>query len=183
MSGTHYSMDFIGPLPPSKIDDTWYDYIQVITDRYNGWVWAKPTTMKLSARGAANIFYNTIIMDRGLPESIVCDRDTRFTSKFWEALMKRMNITLKMSSAFHPQTDGSTERANKTIIQILRNFVSVKQDDWAELLPSATYAINTAENETTGMSPFFLTFGKQPKALPDSRVITAVPAADEFLDI
>jgi len=96
--------------------------------------------------------------------------------------MKRMNITLKMSSAFHPQTDGSTERANKTIIQILRNFVSVKQDDWAELLPSATYAINTAENETTGMSPFFLTFGRQPKALPDSRVTTAVPAADEFLD-
>src|SRR5438046_8070803 len=63
----------------------------------------------------------------GLPQSIICDRDGKFISKFWETLMQQLRIDLDMSTAFHPQIDGSTEIANKTIIQILRNWVSVKQ--------------------------------------------------------
>ena len=61
-----------------------------------------------------------------------------------------------MSTAFHPQTDGSTEIANKTIIQILRNWVSMKQDNWAQCLPLVAYVINISTNDTTKMSPFYL---------------------------
>jgi hypothetical protein len=175
-------MDFIGPLPACKLNNVWYDSIYTITDRFTGWVWALPTDVELTAEDAAELFYRHICTFRGLPESIVSDRDTRFTSKFWTTLMKRLNIKMSMSSAFHPQTDGSTERANKTVVQILRNWVSVKQDDWALHLPSVTYAINTAQNETTGMSPFFVTYGRNPKTLPDPNIGTSVPAADEFLN-
>src|SRR5947199_10857137 len=77
----------------------------------------------------ADLYFTHIFPQTGLPESIICDRDTKFTSKFWETLMQRLKIKLDMSTAFHPQTDGSTEIANKTIIQILRNWVSMKQDN------------------------------------------------------
>jgi len=75
-----------------------------------------------------------------------------------------------------------TKIANKTVIQILCNWVSVRQDDWAEYLPLVTYAINTATNDMTGMSPFFLRFGRHPEAFPDPHITTSVPATDEFLD-
>ena len=96
--------------------------------------------------------------------------------------MQHLKIKLDMSTAFHPQTDGSTEIANKTIIQILRNWVSTKQDNWAQHLPLVAYAINISTNDTTKMSPFYLRFGRQPKFLPDPYIKTSVPATDEFLD-
>src|SRR2546429_9268360 len=87
-----------------------------------------------------------------------------------------------MSTAFHLQTDGSTEIANKTIIQILRNCVSTKQDNWAQHLPLVAYAIDISTNDTTKMSPFYLRFGRQPKFLPDPYIKTPVPATNEFLN-
>jgi hypothetical protein len=182
MSGTHLSMDFIGPLPKSKIDGQEYNSIMTITDRFSGWVWAIPTFTELTAEGAANLFFNHVYPYTSLPISIVSDRDTRFTSKFWKTLMELLNVKLDMSSAFHPQTDGSTERANKTIIQVLRNFVSTRQTDWAQHLTRATVAINIAQNETTKMSPFYVEHGRHPRSLPDNPAITAIPAVNGLLD-
>src|SRR5436309_14593300 len=96
--------------------------------------------------------------------------------------MQRLKIKLDMSTAFHPQTDGSTEIANKTIIQILRNWISTKQDNWAQHLPLVAYPINISTNDTTKMSPFYIRFGHQPKFLPDPYIKTFIPATDEFLD-
>ena len=96
--------------------------------------------------------------------------------------MQRLKIKLDMSTAFHPQTDGLTEIANKTIIQILRNWVSTKQDNWAQHLPLVAYTINISTNDTTKMSPFYLRFSCQPKFLPDPYIKISVPATDEFLD-
>src|SRR6266480_6778760 len=96
--------------------------------------------------------------------------------------MQHLKIKLDMSTAFHPQTDGSTGITNKIIIQILRNWVSMKQDNWAQHLSLVTYAINISMNDTTKMSPFYLRFGCQPKFLPDPYIKTSISATDEFLD-
>ena len=119
MSGTHFSMDFISPLPPSQWNRIWYDSIFVYKDHFNGWIEAWPTSTNATGEDIADLYFTHIFPQTGLPESIICDRDTKFTSKFWETLMQRLKIKLNMSTAFHPQTDGSTEIANKTIIQIL----------------------------------------------------------------
>ena len=70
-----------------------------------------------------------------------------------------------MSSAYHPQTDGSTERMNRTITQMLRQCVSPKQTDWVQKLPAIEFAINSARSETTGYAPFFLNYGRMPKSM------------------
>src|SRR6266480_2867289 len=90
--------------------------------------------------------------------------------------MQCLKIKLDMSTAFHLQTDGSTEIANKTIIQILRNWVSTKQDNWAQHLLLVAYAINISTNDTTKMSPFYLRLSRQWKFLPDLYIKTSVPA-------
>src|SRR5947207_5186560 len=97
--------------------------------------------------------------------------------------MQCLKIKLDMLTAFHSQTDGSTEIANKTIIQILRNWVSMKQDNWAKHLPLVAYAINIATNDTTKISSFYLKYGRQLKFLPDPYIKTSIPATDEFLDM
>ena len=180
--GTHYAMDFVGPLPKSKYNGKTYDTIFTVVDRFNGWVFALPTIQEATAEDTATLFFDAVVSFKGLPISIISDRDTRFKSNFWTALMNKLHVSLDMSSAFHPQTDGSSERANKTIIQTLRNSASARQDNWAPHLAQITYAINTAVNESTGFSPFYLTYGYNPNPLPDTGVVTSVPAADEFLD-
>ena len=180
--GTHLSIDFVGPLPPSILFGQLCDFLMVVTDRFNSWVWAIPTNQEVTAEEAAYLFLYHVYPTTSLPSHIISDRDSRFTSKFWKTLMEHLNIKLNMSSAFHPQTDGSTERANKTVLQILRNFVSVRQHDWAEKIPLVTSAINMSKNETTGQSPFYITYGRHPITLPDSPANTAVPAANELTD-
>jgi hypothetical protein len=99
----------------------------------------------------------------GLPSDIVSDRDTRFTSHFWQELTKHLSISLSMSTAFHPQADGQTKHINAILEQYLRPFCSFQQDDWSEVLPLAEHAYNTAVSETTKMSPFFANYGYQPE--------------------
>jgi hypothetical protein len=93
----------------------------------------------------------------------VADRDIRFTSHLWQELTKHLGINLSMSTVFHPQADGQTERINAILEQYLRHFCAFQQDDWAELLPLAEHAYNTAVSETTKMSPFFANYGYQPE--------------------
>ena len=82
MSSTHYSIDLIGPLPQSFFKNDYYDCIYVYTDRFSGWVWAIPSKMESAAEDAAKDFQDHILSNRGLPTSIISDRDPRFTSKF-----------------------------------------------------------------------------------------------------
>src|SRR5205814_3740478 len=96
--------------------------------------------------------------------------------------MQRLKIKLDMSTAFHSQTNGSTEIANKTIIQILRNWVSTKQDNWAQHLLLVTYVINISMNDTTKMLPFYLQYSHQLKFLPDPYIKTSIPTTDKFLN-
>ena len=101
----------------------------------------------------------------GLPKAIISDRDVLFTSGFWTHLHKLISIKQKMSSAYHPETDGSTEHANRTVTQMLRSVISTNQRDWVTRLPAIEFAINLASSEGTGYSPFFMNYGRLPRTM------------------
>jgi Integrase zinc binding domain len=113
------AMDFIGPLPM----DGSFDCILTITDRLGADIRIIPTTINIMAEDLAGIFFDKWYCENGMPTDIVSDRDKLFLSCFWKALAKISGVKLKMSSAYHPETDGSSERSNKTINQMLRYHV------------------------------------------------------------
>ena len=108
-------MDFMGPLP--KLNNI--NYLLVIIDQLMSQVHLVPTTTTVTARGVMWLILKEVMRLHGIPESIVSDRDTKFTSIFWKELHRLMGSKLLMSTAFHPQTDGATEQANRSIAQIL----------------------------------------------------------------
>jgi hypothetical protein len=98
----------------------------------------------------------------GIPEDIVSDRGPIFTSKFWRAFTSGLGIKLNFSTAFHPQTDGQTERVNQVLEQYLRMFVNYQQDNWSELLYKAEFTYNNTEHASTKMTPFYANLGHHP---------------------
>jgi hypothetical protein len=124
-----------------------------------------PSRSNYNAKQMAELMFEQIYKHHGIPRSIVSDRDVLFTSTFWEHLHGLIGTQLKMSSAYHPQTDGSTERANRTVTQMIRQCVNEKQTDWVSKLPAIEFAINTARSESTGFSPFFINSGMMPRAM------------------
>ena len=120
----------------------------------------------------------------GLPSSIVSDRDPRWTSHFWKTVFTLLGTQLNMSTAFHPQSDGQSERSFRTLQQMLRAFVSPRQDDWAEHLPLLEFAYNNSKQASTGFTPFEMCYGRKP-ATPFTRALPVsnhVPAADAFIE-
>ena len=118
--------------------------------------------MTVTARGVTWLILKEVMRLHGIPESIVSDRDTKFTSIFWKELHRLMGSKLLMSTAFHPQTDGATERANRSIAQILCTEVSNDQRDRSDKCPMVEFAINSSVNATTGYTPFELNYGYMP---------------------
>jgi transposase InsO family protein len=145
-----------------------FDTIVVFVDRLTKMVKIAPTVSTLTAVDAAELYITTCFRHGyGLPTSLVSDRDVRFTGKFWRALHKKLGTRLCLSSSYHPQTDGQTERANKTIKEVLRCFVAERQTDWHLHLPLLEFALNNSVSPSTGFSPFFLNHGRHPR-LPDT---------------
>jgi hypothetical protein len=114
-----------------------------------------------------------IVANHGMPREIISDRDKLFTSKFWTSMTALLGTKRKMSTAFHPQTDGQTERINQTMEAYLRCYVNYKQNNWVELLPLAQYSYNSAESEGTGVTPFFANYGYTPTAYEAPLIDTA----------
>ncbi len=110
----------------------------------------------------AKIFFDTVVRLHGLPDDVVSDRDPKFTGHFWRALFKHIGVKLSMSTAYHPQSDGQTERDNRTLESILRNFVSTNFDNWDTLLPAAEFSYNNSKQKSTQETPFFLNYGMHP---------------------
>jgi hypothetical protein len=157
-------IDFVGPLPASKTRNGTFDMMAVVIDHLTGMVHIVPTKQTQKAKDIAEIVYDHVYKLHGLPDTIVSDRDSLFSSTFWSHLHKLIGTELRMSSSYHPQTDGATERANRTITQMLRQCVAPNQKDWASKLPGIEFAINSARNDTTGYSPFFLNSGQMPRS-------------------
>ncbi len=157
-------MDFVTGLPISadwKGDS--YDSILVNVDRLTKMVHYVLVKVTINAPGLAKVIINVVVRHYGVPESIVIDRGSLFTSKFWSSLCYFLRIKRKLSTAFHPETDGQTERHNSTMEAYLRAFVIWEQDDWARLLPMAEFAYNNAKNASTGHTPFELNYGYHPR--------------------
>ena len=110
----------------------------------------------------ARLFVDYIVRLHGLPESLVSDRGTIFTSQFWKSLSQILGIKGRLSTAFHPQTDGQTERMNQIIEQYLRIYCNYQQDDWLSHLSLAEFAYNNAFQSTTRCSPFYTNYGYHP---------------------
>jgi hypothetical protein len=117
-----------------------------------------------TAEDLAYTFLKTIVANHGTPDEIISDRDKLFTSKFWATLIALLGTKHKMSTAFHPQTDGQTERLNQTMEGYLRCYVNYQQTNWVGLLPMAQFAYNSATTETTKISPFYANYGYHPEA-------------------
>ncbi len=140
-----------------------YDSIQVIIDRFTKMVYYKPAKVTINVPGLAKVIIDVVMRHYRVPESIMMDRDLLFTSKFWFLLCYFLRIKRKLSTDFHPQTDGQTKRQNSTMEAYLRAFVNWEQDDWAKLLPMAEFAYNNAKNASTGHTLFELNYGYHPK--------------------
>ncbi len=131
-------MDFVTGLPISadwKGDS--YELILVIVDRLTKIVHYVPVKITIDAPGLAEVIIDVVVRHHGVPESIVTDRGSLFTSKFWSSLYYFLGTKMKLSTTFHPQADGQTKRQNSTMEAYLRAFVNWEQDDWARLLPMA----------------------------------------------
>src|SRR5690606_32292804 len=87
-----------------------------------------------------------------------------FISKFWRAFCSTLSISVDLSTAYHPQSDGQTERVNHILEQYLRSYIGYNQDDWCDLLPLAEFSFNNSINISTKMTPFFSNFGFHPRA-------------------
>jgi hypothetical protein len=103
----------------------------------------------------------------GLPKKIILDRDGRFISRFWKELFKLIQTRLAMSTSHHPQTDGQTEKANRTLEEMIRHYINYQQNDWDDLLPALEHAYNSSVHATTGLAPFMITFGQIPRNMED----------------
>ena len=149
-------MDFMCPLPKSN----GHDYLLVVIDCFTPQVHLIPTNTRVTAKEVAWLFVKEIIRLHGMPESIVSDRDAKFTSSFWKELHWLMGTKLLMSTSFHPQ--GVTKWGNRSIGQVLQAMVRNNQKDCAELCLMVEFALNSSVSATTGYAPFKLNCGYIP---------------------
>ena len=148
------SIDFMTDLPANRDQPR---YLMVITDRLSKEVILE--AMKtMDAEACAKRFLSSFYRFHGFPRAITSDRGSNWVGDFWRRLCEKAGIELRLSTAFHPQTDGATERANQEIQAYLRAFVTYSQSDWSELLPTAQLALNNRDS-SLGYSPFFLNHG------------------------
>lgn len=177
------SMDFVVDLPKTPAG---HDSITVIVDRLTKMVILNPGKKSDSATDVAKLFLKEVLARHGLPKTIITDRDPKFTGHFFRELVKLWGASQGMSSAFHPQTDGNTERVNRVMEDMLRHFVKPDQTNWDDLLPLVEFAINNSYHESIKSTPFLLNHGRAPNtplkavlkgALKESRV----PLAAEFV--
>jgi len=132
----------------------------------------------ISAPQLARLFLSTVVRHHGMPERIISDRDPRFTAHFWRAFWTSMGSTLDMGAAYHPESDGQTENANKTLEIMLRSVIDFTQNDWDEHLAAAELAFNNSKNETTGFTPFYLVYGREARMPIDLALAPLTKAAD-----
>ena len=148
-------MDFVtGLLISTNWKEDNYDSILVIVDLLMKMVHYELVKVSIDAPGLAKVILNMVVWHHGLPNLIVSDRGSLFTSKFWLSLFYLLGIKWRLLTAVHPQRDGQTKRQNSTMEVYLQAFVNFEQNDWARLLPIAEFAYNNAKNASTGYTPF-----------------------------
>jgi hypothetical protein len=173
------TFDFIVKLPKTSRGN---DSICVFVDKLTKLVHFVACKEEVSAKEFAELYVDHVFRLHGLSREFITDRDPRFTSAFWQEVAVLLGTRTVMSSSFHPQTDGQTERVNQTLETYLRHFVSVGLNDWDTLLSRAEFAHNAAINETIRTAPFKLTYGYHPRT-PVGEVVEVVnPSSAAFVE-
>ena len=171
------AMDFITKLPLAG----GYDTILTITDHdCSKAAIFIPCNETITAEGVAALYLRHVYPRFGIPKKIITDRDTRFTSKFGQGLNKALGIQSNMSTAYHPQTDGQSERTNQELEIFIRSYCYEEQNKWDKWLPAAEFAHNQRPNATTKKTPFELIMGYNPSTEWITRPIP-VPQVEERL--
>ena len=153
------SMDLVTGLP---LTARGHDALCVFVCRLSKRTHVVPTVKGVKPKKLAEIFFNHIWLHHGMPVGIVSDRDPLFVSNFWRALFKWAGTSLRMSTAYHPETDGQTERQNRTLLTMLRAYAAERPENWDSRLAAAEYAYNDSLHASTGYTPFYLEYGQDP---------------------
>ena len=171
-------VDLITDLPVTAQHN---DCIVVFADRLSKYVIFVPEKLKgLTAVRFAHIFRRTIDSEFGTPLFITSDRDPRFTSTFWTEVCKILRIERRMSTSFHPQTNGQVEHVNQTLEEMLRHYVSPSQDDWDEHVDQAQKAYNNAWHPSIGCAPAEMVYGQRLLNVHSAQVVLRNPSAMKF---
>ncbi|MBW0465970.1 hypothetical protein O181_005685 [Austropuccinia psidii MF-1] len=152
------SMDLSTQLPLSNT----FSSILVIGDRFSKMAVFLPTISSITSLDLAHFFIKNIFSKHGLPSSIVSDRGSLFVSSFWTNLCQKLNISRDLSTAYHPETDGKTERVNQILEHYPWMYFSYHQDYWKTWLPLAEFAYNSSDHSSTKQSLFFTFYGRDP---------------------
>ncbi len=171
-------MDFITPLPKTKRGNTG---ILNVVDKLSKMIRSIPIPEKSDAVQIAQLFKEHVYRNHGLPKKIISDRDTIFMSKFWTTLFKLLGTKLSPSTAYHPQTDGQSEIANRKIEEMIRAFANFRKNNWDEHLVDFEVAYNSAIHSTTLCTPFYLNYGINPKTIPLETLSSNNPSVSKFL--
>lgn len=140
-----------------------YNAILVVIDRLSKMLHACPTTDTVTSEGVARLFRDNVWKHHGLFEQVISDRGPQFLSGFVKELYRLLGIKSSPSTAYHPQSDGQTERANQEVEQYLRLYVNHRQDDWVEWLSLGEFCYNNRIQSSTRQTPFMLNTGRNPK--------------------
>ena len=151
-------MDFIVGLPKTSRG---YDSIWVIVDRLTKAAHFLPVKTIFRAQPYAELYISRILSLHGVPRTIISDRGAQFVARFWEQLHSALGTQLIHSSAYHPQTDGQTERINQILEDMLRACVLSYSKKWDECLPLAEFSYNNSYQESIKMAPFEALYGRR----------------------
>ena len=171
------TMDFITDLPISQ----GFDSLFVVVDRLSKATIVTPCNKSITAEETAKLYMDNVWRRTGLPRQVISDRGPQFASKVMQEVWTKLGVKSTMSTAFHPQTDGETERVNQELEQFLRVFGNFQQDNWMELIAFMEFAHNAKQHSATGKSPFEVWYGFQPAFLPPISFATKIPTVEERL--
>jgi hypothetical protein len=166
-------MDVIGPVEMSNH----HNAILVVVDKRSKWTIAIPVTSQLNSRQLIDHLHDSVIPVLGWPDAVICDNGPYFISAEFRSFCERSGVDLRLSTPYHAQTNGQTERHNRTIIDLLRATLVNNTARWYWHLQSVVKAYNEAVNASTGFSPHFLLHGQHPNQDIDKAVPRALPAS------
>ena len=181
------SMDFVTGLPPCKnpAGGPDFDAILVVVDRYSKMARYIACNKTVDSPELAKLMWENVFSLFGTPDGIVSDRGTVFTSHFWSAFCYYLMCKQRLSTAFHPQTDGQTERQNQALEHYLRSYCNLRKNNWFEKLSFAEFTYNNSKHQVLQSTPFEVCYGYHPKLPwnPEDRIKGEVPAARKRLEI
>lgn len=176
-------MDLLGPFPTSSLQNKW---IIVATDYLTRYAETKAVPRGTAAE-VASFFVHNIVLRHGAPAVLITDRGAAFTAELLQQVVTLTHTDHRRTTAYHPQTNGLTERLNRTLADMLSMYIDVEHKTWDEILPYVTFAYNTAVQETTEFTPFELVYGRRVTTpldamLPVDHGTTRNDTTEEFVE-